>query len=85
MNSQDEYGSFFWWLNVVANYAQIESYELNKQQISNDEIMKHLQEQDDELEKQDRVLDEQTNKYLISILKNQEIIINLLKGGKEGA
>jgi predicted metal-binding transcription factor (methanogenesis marker protein 9) len=81
MNSQDEYGSFFWWLNVVANYAQIESYELNKQQISNDEIMKHLQEQDDELEKQDRVLDEQTNKYLISILKNQEEILKILKGG----
>lgn len=85
MGSQDEYGSFFWWLNVVANYAQIESYELNKQQISNDQIMRHLQEQDDELERQDRVLEIQTNTYLKQILKNQEIIINLLKGGKQGA
>jgi predicted hydrolase (HD superfamily) len=84
-NEADGFGSFWFWLNVVANYAQIESYELNKQQISNDQIMRHLQEQDDVLEKQDRILDEQTNKYLIAILKNQEIIINLLKGGKSGA
>jgi hypothetical protein len=82
MNNQDEYGSFFWWMNVVANWAQIESYEMNKKQLSNDDIMKHLQKQDDVLENQDRVLDEQTNKYLKQILENQKIIIKLLKGEK---
>lgn len=42
-NSLDGFGSFWFWLAVVSNYCQIESYELNARQISNDEIMKHLQ------------------------------------------
>lgn len=74
----DGFGSFWWWLAVTANYCQIESYEMNKKQISNDAIMKHL-------ESQDYVLDEQTNIYLKQILENQKEIINLLKGDKNNA
>lgn len=51
---------FWFWLNVTANFAQLESYEMNKKQISNDQIMKKL-------ENQDIVLNEQTEKYLKSI------------------
>ncbi|MGN1327372.1 MAG: hypothetical protein ACI4VQ_04810 [Clostridia bacterium] len=74
----DGFGSFWWWLAVTANWCQIESYEMNKKQISNDVIMKHL-------EAQDYVLDEQTNVYLKQILENQKEIINLLKGDKNNA
>ena len=74
----DGFGSFWWWLAVTASYCQIESYEMNKKQISNDVIMKHLEEQD-------YVLDEQTNIYLKQILENQKEIINLLKGDKNNA
>ena len=38
-NDQDGFGSFWFWLAVVSNYCQIESYELNKMQISNDELL----------------------------------------------
>jgi hypothetical protein len=84
-NDADEYGSFFWWMNVVANYCQIESYNMNKEQLSNLDIMKHLQEQDRVLQNQDKMLEEQTNKYLIQILENQKEILKLLKGGKTSA
>jgi predicted metal-binding transcription factor (methanogenesis marker protein 9) len=84
VNEPDGFGSFFWWLSVTANWAQLESYELNKKQISNDSIMKHLQEQDNVLEGQDKMLAEQTNVFLKQILANQEKIIELLKGDKNG-
>lgn len=47
-NDADGFGSFWFWLAVVSNYCQIESYEMNKKQISNDEIMKELQRQNQE-------------------------------------
>lgn len=62
---------FWFWLNVVANIAQLESYEMNKKQISNDQIMRHLGNQD-------IVLNEQTEKYLKSI---EEKLDKLLKKG----
>jgi hypothetical protein len=82
MNEQDGFGSFWFWLNVVANYAQIESYEMNQKQLSNQDLMQHLQEQDRVLENQNKVLDEQTNIYLKKIVEQNEEIIRLLKGGK---
>ena len=71
-NNFDDYGSFFWWLSVVANYCQIESYTMNKKQISNDEIAKLLLEQD-------KVLDEQTNSYLKKIVEQNEEILRYLR------
>jgi hypothetical protein len=58
---------------------------MNKEQLSNLDIMKHLQEQDRVLQNQDKMLEEQTNKYLIQILENQKEILKLLKGGKTSA
>ena len=42
-NDADCFGSFWFWLAVVSNYCQIQSYEMDKKQISNDELMKHLE------------------------------------------
>lgn len=74
-NDADGFGSFWFWLAVVSNYCQIQSYEMDKKQISNDELMKHL-------EYQDMILNEQTNDYLKKIIEQNETIINLLKGEK---
>ena len=69
---------FWFWLSVMANWCQLESYQMNKKQISNDVIMQHLQQQD-------AVLDEQTNVYLKRIIIQNEDIISLLKGGNKDA
>lgn len=76
-NDADGFGSFWFWFAVVANYCQIESYQLNLKQTSNDELLKHLNYQD--------------NVLLSKIIKQNEIIIQqnddilkLMKGGKYG-
>lgn len=53
-------------LAYIANISQLMDLGLNLSQTSNDELMKHLREQD--------------NYYLKKILENQEEIIKLLKG-----
>lgn len=73
---------FFFWLSVMANWCQLESYQMNEKQLSNDDLMKHLQDQDNILERQNQVLDEQTTKYLKTIVDQNQKIINLLQGGK---
>lgn len=73
-----ENNDFFFWLAVVANWCQIESYGMNKKQISNDALMQHLQVQDD-------ILDEQTNIYLKKIVNQNEEILKYLRGGKSNA
>ena len=70
MENNNNY-DFWFWLNAIANFAQLESYEMNKKQISNDQIMKHLTSQD-------LVLNEQTEKYLKSI--NEKLDKLLEKG-----
>lgn len=60
-------------LNRLANLAQIADFTMDLQQLSNDDLMKHLLEQD-------KILDEQTNIYLKKIVEQNEVIINLLKG-----
>ena len=64
-NDLDSFGSFWFWLGVVANYCQIKSYELNLNQTSSDEIMKHLQFQDEQL--------------LTKIIQQNNEIIEMLK------
>ena len=64
-NNLDGFGSFWFWLGVVANCCQIESYELNLNQTSNDEIMKYLQFQDEQL--------------LTKIIQQKNEIIEMLK------
>ena len=56
---------FFFLLNVVANVLQIQSYEMLKKEISNNDIMQSLKHQD--------------NDYLEKIIKQNQEIINLLK------
>ena len=56
---------FFFLLNVVANIYQIQSYEMLKKEISNNDIMQSLKHQD--------------NDYLEKIIKQNQEIINLLK------
>lgn len=74
----DGFGSFWWWLAVVANYCQIESYQMNQQQISNDELLKYLEHQD-----QDFLIS--LIKQNVEIIKQNEKIIQLLEeGGKYG-
>ena len=62
----------FFWLNVMANLAQLESYQLLLKDANNDDIMHHL-------DHQDRILNEQINSYLKRIVDQNEEIINLLK------
>jgi hypothetical protein len=56
---------FFFLLNVVANVLQIQSYEMLKKEISNNDIMESLRHQD--------------NDYLEKIIKQNQEIISLLK------
>lgn len=56
---------FFFLLNVVANMLQIQSYEMLKKEISNNDIMQSLKHQD--------------NDYLEKIIKQNQEIISLLK------
>ena len=53
-------------LNLLANIFQILDLTLNLSQSSNDDIMKKLLNQD-------KVLDEQTNKYLKTIIKKEYV------------
>lgn len=59
-------------LNTLANITQLESYKLLLKDANNNDIMRHL-------EKQDRVLDEQTQVYLKTIIEQNNEIIKLLK------
>ena len=59
--------SFYFWLNVIANILQIESYELLLKDRTNNEVMQELQNQD--------------SNYLEKIIKQNNEIISLLKKG----
>jgi hypothetical protein len=63
-----EESGFYFWLSVVANMCQIESYEMLLKDADNNELMKYLRHQD--------------NDYLKTIIKQNEEIIRLLKEGK---
>lgn len=76
---------FFFWLSVVSNWCQLQSYEMNQKQLSNDDLMGHLQKQDNILETQTKALEEQTAVYLETIVKQNEEILKILKGGIENA
>ena len=65
MNNEN---NFWFWLSVVANICQLESYQMLLKQTNNDDIMFELKEQD--------------KSYLDKILKQNEEIISLLKGDK---
>lgn len=68
-------------LNKIANWLQIFDFQMNVTQLSNDELMKHLLQQDKVLDYQNNILQEQTNDYLKKIIEQNEEILKLLKGG----
>ena len=59
-------------LSIIANMCQVMDFQMNMAQLSNDDLMKHLLQQD-------KILDEQTNIYLKKIIEQNEDIIKLLK------
>lgn len=62
--------NFFFWLNVLANVAQLESYNILLHDFNNNDLMQYLKHQDD---------------LLSEVIKQNEEIINLLKGGNFNA
>ena len=60
---ENENGSYFF-LSILANILQVADFQMNVTQLSNDDIMRHLLEQDKVLDSQTNMLQEQTNDYL---------------------
>ena len=60
-----ENNSFYFWLSVVANMCQLESYEMLIKDAKNNELMQYLQHQDTD--------------YLETIIAQNKQIIDLLK------
>ena len=60
---------FFFWLEVMSNFAQLESYDILIHDFNNTDLMKYLKHQDELFEK---VIEqnEEIKKDLIQILKN---------------
>lgn len=67
-------------LNYIANWLQVFDYQMNVQQLSNDDLMQELIKQDKILDYQNKILQEQTNIYLKKIIEQNQEIIHLLKG-----
>ena len=60
---------FFFWLGVMANFAQLESYNILLHDFNNQDLMEYLKHQD---------------KLLNKVISQNEEIIELLKGDKNG-
>ena len=71
---ENENGSYFF-LSVLANILQVADFQMNVTQLSNDDLMRHLLEQDKILDVQNKALDDQTNNYLKKIIEQNKIII----------
>jgi hypothetical protein len=62
-------------ISIASYLLSIQNLQLNQQDLSNNNLNEHLQEQD-------KILNEQNEKYLTKIIQQNEEIIKLLKGGK---
>lgn len=62
-------------ISIASYLLSVQNLQLNQQQTSNDDINKHLQDQDE-------ILNEQNERYLTKIIQQNEEILTLLKGGK---
>ena len=65
-----EQTGFFFWLEVISNLCQLESYEMLLKQANNDDLLKYLKHQDTD--------------YLQTIISQNEEIIRLLRGENNG-
>lgn len=77
MSYNNDNNNFYYLLSNLANILQIANFQMNVQEINNNELMKYLQHQD--------------NDYLKAIVEQNELIIkqnkeiiNLLKNYKGG-
>lgn len=61
-------------ISIASYLLSVQNLQLNLQQTSNDDINKHLQDQDE-------ILHEQNERYLTKIIQQNEEILTLLKGG----
>lgn len=61
-------------ISIASYLLSIQNLQLNQQDLSNNTLNEHLQ-------KQDKILHEQNEKYLETIIKQNNEIIQLLKGG----
>lgn len=59
---------FFFWLEVMSNFAQLESYDILIHDFNNTDLMKYLKHQDKLFEK---------------VIEQNKKIIELLEGGKD--
>lgn len=62
-------------ISIASYLLSIQNLQLNQQDLSNNNLNEHLQEQD-------KILSEQNEKYLSKIIKQNEEILRLLEGGK---
>lgn len=62
-------------ISIASYLLSIQNLQLNQQDLSNNKLNEHLQEQDE-------ILHEQNEKYLTKIIRQNEEILTLLKGGK---
>lgn len=75
MNNKDDF--FNRWA-IMTGLLQILDYNLNIQQVDNDTLLQHLNEQDKVLEKQNQEIQKQTNYYLEKIIKQNDEILKKL-------
>ena len=62
-------------ISIASYLLSIQNLQLNQQDLTNNKLNEHLQEQD-------KILHEQNEKYLSKIIEQNELLIKLLKGGK---
>lgn len=62
MNNYD----FWFWLNVLANFAQLESYKILLEDFNNSDLMKYLEHQDELLS---RIIEQ--NEKMLDIMKGE--------------
>lgn len=62
-------------ISIASYLLSIQNLQLNQQDLTNNKLNEHLQEQD-------KILHEQNEKYLSKIIQQNEELLNLLKGDK---
>ena len=63
-------------ISIASYLLSIQNLQLNQQDLSNNKLNEHLQEQD-------KILLEQNEKYLTKIIEQNNELLKLLKGGNK--
>lgn len=67
--------NFLFNLNYIANLCQLLDFQMNVSQLSNDDLMKHLLEQDKVLNEEKDLLNNQIKEYLKELISQNKTII----------